>query len=335
MTQAPVTAPADHGLPDEAELVAARRRLQPHLPPTPVVVSEDLCRRAAASVYLKLETLQPTRSFKVRGALNAVLALPEGRRRAGVVAASQGNHGLGVAWAAARIGVPATVYLPRDARSSRVAALTGLGCSVLLEGESWDAANQRAAAAARASDRCYIHPFDDPLVMAGAGTLFLELREQLPAVDVLVASVGGGGLLSGLIAAARRFSPRTRVFGVEAEGADCMARSIAAGRIVTLPAITSVARSLGARRTEPLQFETVHRYAEDVVVVSEADTKRWTWETWRRERLLVEPAAACVTAALATGRIRVRNGDRVVAVMCGANVELQELLAWDRTDSYS
>ncbi len=319
---------AEARLPDAAELLAARDGLQPHLPPTPVVSARELSRRTGASVYLKLETLQPTHSFKVRGALNAVLALGEERRRAGVVAASQGNHGLGVAWAAARTGVPAVVYLPRDAPRARVAALEDLGSPVVLHGDSWDEANEHAAAAAQSSGRCYIHPFANRLVMAGAATLVLELREQLPSIDVLVASVGGGGLLAGLIAAVRSFSPRTRVFGVETSGADCMARSISAGRIVTLPEITSIARSLGARRTEALQFETVRDNVADVVVVSDADTKRWTWETWRQERVLVEPAAACVIAALAAGRIRTGPGDTVVAVMCGGNVELEEVLSW-------
>jgi threonine dehydratase len=312
-------------LPDAAELLAARDRLRPHLPPTPVVSARDLSRRTGASVYLKLETLQPTHSFKVRGALNAVLALGEERRRAGVVAASQGNHGLGVAWAAARTGVPATVYLPRDAPQARVDALEDLGSAVVLRGDSWDEANEHAEAEAQLSGRCYIHPFANRRVMAGAATLVLELREQLPSIDVLVASVGGGGLLSGLIAAVRAFSPRTRVFGVETVGADCMARSLSAGHIVTLPEITSIARSLGARRTEALQFETARDHAEDVVVVSDADTRRWTWETWRHERVLVEPAAACVIAALAAGRIRTGPGDTVVAVMCGGNVELEEV----------
>ena len=317
---------AGSDVPGEAELLAASVRLRRHLAPTPLVRSDALSRGVGASVHLKLETLQPTHSFKVRGALNALLALGEERRRSGIVAASQGNHGLGVAWAAARLGVPATVYLPRDAPRARVAALEELGSAVVLEGESWDAANALAVAAAQSSGRCYVHPFNDRWVMAGAATIYLELREQLPSIDVLVASVGGGGLLSGLISAVRRFSPNTRVFGVETEGADCMARSIAAGSIVTLPAITSVARSLGARRTEAPQFETVRQHAEDVLVVSDAETKRQIWEAWRHERLLVEPAAACVLAALACGRIRAKGSDRVVAVMCGANVELPELL---------
>jgi threonine dehydratase len=325
-----VTRTGDTGelLLSEKELHDAAARLRPVLNSTPVVTSPDLSTRTGASVHLKLETLQPTHSFKVRGAVNALLSLPPAGRGRGVVAASQGNHGLGVAWAAARLGVGAAVYLPTDASRARVGALERLGAAVMLRGDSWDEANACAIDAAAASGRHYIHPFNDRSVMAGAGTLFMELLDQLPSVDLLVASVGGGGLLSGLISAARRLSPKTRVVGVETEGADCMARSLEAGTIVTLPAITSVARSLGARRTEPAQFEVVSRYAEGVVVVSDDETKRQVLETWRGERLLLEPAAACVLAALASGRVRVRPGERVVAVACGANVELDEVSAW-------
>jgi threonine dehydratase len=312
----------------EEELHDAAERLRPVLRPTPVVLSSGLSASTGANVHLKLETLQPTHSFKVRGAVNALLSLPPAERGRGVVAASQGNHGLGVAWAAARLGVDATVYLPEDASGARVDALGRLGATVILQGGSWDEANACAIAAAAGSGRHYIHPFDDRSVMAGAGTLFIELLDQLPAIDLLVASVGGGGLLSGLISAARRLSPKTRVVGIETEGADCMARSLEAGTIVTLPAITSVARSLGARRTEPAQFEVVSRFAEGMVVISDDETKRQLLETWRRERLLVEPAAACVIAALASGRVKVRAGECVVAVACGANVELDEVSGW-------
>jgi threonine dehydratase len=279
-------------------------------------------------VWLKLETLQPTHSFKVRGALNAMLAMPPELRARGVVAASQGNHGLGVAWAASQLGVSATVYLPADAQTSRIKALEHMGATVALHGSSWDDANTRATRDAAESGRPYIHPFNDPEVMAGAGTMLPEVMEQGGPVDVVVASVGGGGLLSGLIAAVLRYTPATRVVGVETEGADCMAQSLRAGAIVTLPAITSVARSLGALKTEPTQLHVVSRHAHDAVVVSDADTKRLVLSTWRSERVLLEPAAAYVLAALETGRVDLKPGERVVAIACGANVELEEVSSW-------
>ncbi len=322
------TRAGDDPLLSETELREAAARLGPVLRPTPILRSASLSAATGASVHLKLETLQPTHSFKVRGALNALLSLPPEGRRRGVVAASQGNHGLGLAWAAARLGVGASVYLPADAPPARVVALERLGAAVTLKGASWDEANACAIDAAQATGRHYVHPFNDRSVMAGAATVFIELNEQLPAIDLVVASVGGGGLLSGLIAAARRLSPGTRVVGVETEGADCMARSLAAGAIVTLPAITSVARSLGARRTEPPQFEVVSRHGQGVVVVSDEVTKRQVLASWRSDRLLVEPAAACVLAALAEGRVQVKAGERVVAVACGANVELDEIAGW-------
>ncbi len=161
-----------------------------------------------------------------------------------------------------------------------------------------------------------------------AGLATRQLKEQLAKVDVVVASVGGGGLLSGLLCAAQHVSPTTRLIGVETEGTDCMARSVRAGRIVTLPAITSIARSLGARRTEQPQLELVARLAHDLVVVRDQDATRALIDLLREERLLVEPAAACVVAALLAGRIPVGRGERVVVVLCGANVELDDALRW-------
>jgi threonine dehydratase len=313
----------------ERELEDAALRVHQLLKPTPTIHSRWLSDRLGASVYLKLEILQPTRSFKVRGATSALLDLTPAQRERGVVTASQGNHGAGVSWAARELGAPATVFLPRDAPGSRVQALASLGAKVVLGGKSWDEANARAIAAAQAEGQSYIHPFNDRRVMAGQGVLLLELVEQLPAVDLVVASVGGGGLLSGLLCAAHHASPATRVVGVETEGADCMSRSVQAGRIVTLPAITSIARSLGALQTEPPQLAIVSRLAHDLVVVSDQEATHALLDLLREERFLVEPAAACVVAALLAGRIPVKHGEQVVVVLCGANVELDDALAWD------
>jgi threonine dehydratase len=311
------------------EVEVAAPRVHQLLEPTPVIYSHWLSGQLDASIYLKLEILQPTRSFKVRGATNALLALTPAQRERGVVTASQGNHGAGVSWAARELGAPATVFLPRDAPASRVRALASLDARVVLEGESWDDANARAIATAQAQDQSYVHAFNDRNVMAGQGVVLLELLDQLPKLDLVVASVGGGGLLSGLLCAAQHASPATRVVGVETDGADCMTRSVQAGRIVTLPAITSIARSLGARQTEPPQFDIVSCLAHDLVVVSDREATGALLDLLREERLLVEPAAACVVAALLSGRIPVQRGERVVIVLCGANVELDDALAWD------
>jgi threonine dehydratase len=310
------------------EIKNAAGRIQPHLSPTPTVRSEYYSQKLGANVYLKLEIFQPTHSFKVRGALNAVLSLPEGQRKKGVITASQGNHGMGVIYAAKLSGVGATVYLGKNAAPSRVDALRELGGEVVLYGDSWDEANRRAMEVAANEGKAFIHPFNDPNVMAGQATIVVELMQQLPKIDTVIASIGGGGLISGIISATRHFSPTTKVIGVETVGADSMYQSWKAGQIVELPAITSVATSLGARRTEPTQFEIVKAYAADVVAVPDEAAVASAFEFLQEEKLMVEPAASCILAALTDGQIPVEAGSNVVAVICGANVTLDQLLGW-------
>lgn len=312
------------------ELTDAALRIRPYLPPTPVVRSASLSDRLGVEVVLKLELLQPTHSFKVRGAFNALLALSPEQRGRGVLAASQGNHGLGVAFAAAHLGLTATIYLPRDAASERVAALRALGAEVVLHGDSWDEANLEATAVARATGRAYLHPFDDPAVMAGQGTILLELLEQAPALDRLVASIGGGGLLSGLASAAHHFSPQTRLAGVETLGADCLYQSRRAGRLVELPAITSVAKSLGARRSEPRPFGIIEQLVSNLAVVSDQQAIEALVGLLADEKLLVEPAASCTVAALTAGQIPLRPGETVVVILCGGNITPREVFALAR-----
>jgi threonine dehydratase len=311
-------------------LHCAAERIQPYLPPSPLIRSDYYSRRVGANVFLKLEIMQPTHSFKVRGAFNAMLSLPLAQRERGVITSSQGNHGLGVAYAGATLDIPVTVFLAHTTPESRLNMLRKLGAEIVLHGNSWDEANQRAMDVAFNDKRAYIHPFNDPNVMAGQGTILLELLSQLPSLDVLVASIGGGGLLSGMLSAAQHLSPRTRVIGVETIGADCMSRSREAGAIVELPAITSVATSLGARRTEPLQFQLVTSYAEDLVVVPDEAAIREVMTTLNEEKLVIEPAAACTLAALVSGQIHVEPHESVAVILCGANVSGDQLRDWLR-----
>jgi threonine dehydratase len=306
----------------------AANRLRPYLVPTPAVRSSYYSARTGANVFLKLETVQPTHSFKVRGAFSALLALPAAERLRGVVTASQGNHGLGLTFAAKTLGLPVAVYLAHNTPLRRLNMLRDLGAEIVLHGDSWDAANQRAREVANNEGKAYVHPFNDAQVMAGQATILVELLTQLPSVDLVVASIGGGGLLSGLISAARHISPHTRLVGVETVGADCMYRSRAAGSIVELPAITSIATSLGAKRTELPQFEIITEHASDLVVVPDQAAVQAIIEILNQEKLLVEPAAACTLAALTAGRIPIKPGENVAVILCGANVTLDEVIEW-------
>ncbi len=303
-----------------AAIAAAAERIRPYLRPTPLVRSAYYSARIGANVYFKLEMLQPTHAFKVRGAFNALLALPDDERARGVVAASGGNHGLGVTLAATTLGVPAEIYLPVTTPAYKQETIRELGGTVTLIGDAWDESNVAALAAAADSGRPYIHPFDNPQVMAGQATIFGELCAQLDPVDVVIASIGGGGLISGLLSANQHAGGQARIYGVETSGADSMAQSVRAGQIVELPAITSICGSLGARKTEPRQFDIVRQYAEAVAVVSDRDAVAALLEVLDHEKLLVEPATACSLAALLDGQIPVQGGENVVVIICGANV---------------
>ncbi|HEX7812852.1 MAG TPA: threonine/serine dehydratase [Burkholderiales bacterium] len=309
------------------DIDAAAARIRPHLAPTPLLRSEEFSRRLGANVYFKLETLQPTHSFKVRGAFSALTRLTAEQRKLGVVTASGGNHGLAVAYAAAKLGIPASVYLPASATEAKLAVIRRLGPEVVIHGKAWDDANALAIEIARKSARAYIHPFDNANVMAGQATLVTEILQHLEP-DLIVASIGGGGLISGILSAVRHFSPSTRVFGVETEGADSMYRSRKAGRIVELPAITSIAETLGARKTEKFQFEIVCEHVADLVTVTDESAIRALLELLELEKLLAEPAASCSVAALLEGKIPFESGDDVVVVLCGANIGMDKVRSW-------
>jgi threonine dehydratase len=310
------------------EIEAAAARIRGHLAVTPLVRADHFSRKLSANVFFKLETLQPTHSFKVRGAFNALSHLSDDQKKRGVVTASGGNHGLAVAHAAHVLGIPATVYLPESATQAKLAAIRPLGPEIIIHGVAWDDANALAMHVARESGRAYVHPFDNRAVMAGQATIVSELLQQLPAPDLIIASIGGGGLISGIISATKHFSPGTRVVGVETEGADSMFRSWKAGRIIELPAITSIAETLGARKTEPAQFGIVSRHVSDLVTVSDDSAIRALLEILEKEKLLTEPATSCSVAALIEGRIAIRPGENVVVVLCGANVALESVRFW-------
>lgn len=319
----------------QSEIEAAQKRIEKYLSPTPLMRSKYYSDQLGANVFLKLETLQPTHSFKVRGAFNALLTLPQEKRQRGVITASGGNHGLGVALAAATLKVPATIYLPKATPVLKVDAIRKLGAEVVLTGNVWDETNQTALEIAAEEDKAYIHPFDDTQVMAGQGTIVCELKTQLERVDLLVASIGGGGLISGVISAAKHFSPATRVVGVETIGADSMYKSRMAGEIVELARITSIAESLGAKKTEPRQFAIVSENVADLAVVSDDEAIGAVLEVLREEKLLAEPAAACCLAALTNGKIEIQPNENLVVILCGGNVALEKVAGWMSIDSSS
>ncbi len=310
------------------EIQAAQARLRPYLKPSPLVRADAYSARLGCELSFKLELHLPTHAFKVRGALNALLCMSAAAREVGVVTASGGNHGLGLAYAARQLGVRACVALPTTTPRIRADTIRGLGGEVIICGDDWNAANDHALALAATHGYTYLSPFDDPQVMAGQGTIALEILEQAPDTEVVVCSVGGGGLVSGLASALKQLRPAVRVIGVETLGADCVSQSLARGELVTLPHFTSVAESLGTRRSSARPFAIIRAGVERVVTVSDARAVEEILYTLDYEKILAEPAATCTLAALADALIPDLAGRRVVSVMCGGNITLAQVEAW-------
>jgi threonine dehydratase len=312
-----------------ADVKAAAERLRGQVRRTPLV-RWDLGRPPSdGNLYLKLEHLQVTGSFKPRGALNALAVLPPDRLSGGVMTASGGNHGLAVAYAARQSGLPATIYLPLSASPAIDAKLAGYGATVVREGRDWDDAWQAAEAEAARRGAALIHPFEDPPVMVGQGTVALELLEQQPDLDVLVIAIGGGGLIGGMACYAKHARPDLRIVGVEPIGAPSMAASVRAGHLVALPEVRTIAGTLAPRMVGPNSLALTNRYVDDLVTVSDAEmiaAMQLLWSDWN---LLVEPSGAASVAAVMTDRVGPLSGLNVGILLCGANLDVSA--AWPKT----
>lgn len=278
-------------------------------------------------MYFKLETLQVTHSFKARGALNKILSLDADVRERGVVCASGGNHGLGVSHAASVLGVRADIFLPSNAAPSRIEAVRRAGGNVRVIDGAWDEANRIAVQHTQENDMTYVHPFDDDLVVAGQGTLAMEMLEDLSVTpDVVVASIGGGGLLSGVGGYTRHKLPSCRIYGVETIGADSMTKSMAESKIVELDAITSIATSLGAKKVTERTFGYVKEFVDHVVAVPDDAAMEALLETLENDKLLCEPASSCCMAALPELLKNDPSPLNILVVLCGANQSVQDLI---------
>lgn len=274
-----------------------------------------------AALSLKLECLQVSGSFKARGASNKVMTLSEQERNRGLVTASGGNHGLGVAYAGRRAGSPVRVYLPTSTPASKVEKLERWGAAIVFEGEVWDDANAAAERAAEREGMTYVHPFADPAVMAGQGTVGLEILDQSASVDTVLVSIGGGGLISGIATALKARKPDVKVVGVEPSGAPTLKRSLEAGRVVELDAITTDANTLAPRRTEQINLDVVRERVDAIVLVEDDDMRAAARWLWFEMGLGVELSAGAAVAALRTGAYRPSRDENICAVVCGSGTD--------------
>ncbi|MGD9764152.1 MAG: threonine ammonia-lyase [Candidatus Binatia bacterium] len=303
---------------------SARERAAGVVKPTPLDHSETFSALCGREIYLKLENLQKTGSFKVRGALNKIQNLDEATRRRGVITASAGNHAQGVAYAARIAGVPVTVVMPESASFSKVAATTGYGARVLLHGRDYGAACAHAVELASAQGLGFVHAFDDADIIAGQGTLGLELLEQLPEVDIVVVPVGGGGLLAGVVSALRGSGSKARVVAAQAAGASSLAKSLATGQRVELSGVDTIADGLATRSIGELPLAIAAPEVELAVEVSDAEIADAVILLLERSKMLVEGAGAVGVAACLRQRVPA-DARKVAVLITGGNIDMSLL----------
>jgi threonine dehydratase len=307
-----------------------RARIAPHIKHTPLLTSRQLSEATGYDIRLKAEMFQRVGSYKIRGPLNKFALMPEEQKRRGVVCSSAGNHAQGVALAARIHGIRAVVCMATNATPAKVAATRGYGAEVVLHGTIWDEANEKAQELVRTQGLIYVHPFDDEQIIAGQGTLGLEIVQDWPEVDAVIVPIGGGGLISGVSMAVKSHNPKARVIGVESSDGPAMKRSIEAGRLETIDCKTII-DGLRVRRAGEINFSVVQRFVDEIVALPDReifDAMIWVME---RCKLVVEGAAAAPVAALLRGLVKLPPGSRVAVVLSGGNLNLDQLrgLSWN------
>ena len=314
-----------------ADFERARAIVAPHIYKTPLLTSRILSERTGFDVRLKAEMFQRTGSYKIRGPLNKFTYLTDEQKRRGVICSSAGNHAQGVALAAKLNGMHAVVVMAENATPSKVAATRGYGAEVVLHGTIWDEANEKAKQLVVERGLTYIHPFDDPELVAGQGTLGLEIHDDFPQADVVVVPIGGGGLISGVSMALKAINPTVKIVGVESSGAPGMQKSVEAGRVVTLDRVDCIIDGLRVKRVGDYTHAVVSRFVDEIVTLPDADIFDAVVWVMGHCKLVVEGAAAAPVAALLHDKIRAPAGSKVVCVLSGGNVNLDQLkgLRWN------
>ena len=306
-----------------ADIESARSRIADRVRRTPVV-SLTQCQSpppGSARVTLKLECLQVTGSFKARGAMNRLLGAPAGEVERGIVTASGGNHGLAVARTAYVAGVPATIFVPSGVSPAKVAKMKGWNAKVEVAGDEWTQCDAVARDVAARTGAVYFHAFADPLVVAGQGTLGLEILDDLPDLDAILIAIGGGGLIAGMATAIRARRPGVRIIGIEPVGSPTLRASLDAGEVVTLKEVTSRVPTMSCRRTDERVFDMVRRTVDEVVLITDeamAEASRWLWFEMG---VAADLSGAASLAALRQGLPGLAGAGHVCALVCGAGAE--------------
>ncbi|RKD88044.1 threonine ammonia-lyase [Halopiger aswanensis] len=310
---------------DRSDILEARDRVRETSRHTPLEYSHTYSSMTGADVHLKLETFQRTGAFKIRGATNRIATLSEAQKEAGVVTASAGNHAQGVALAATRVGVDSKIVMPEHAPISKVKATESYGAEVVLHGADYAEAAEHAHEIEREEGRTYVHAFDDELVMAGQGTIGLEVVEDCPEVETVVVPIGGGGLISGIAAAVKGEKPDARVIGVQAEGASSAAASLRKGERVSLEGVDTIADGIATRSIGDRPFEHIQEYVDEIVTVSDPEIAVTITYLLERSKTLVEGAGAVPLAAVLFEKFDYVDDETIVPVLSGGNIDLNTL----------
>jgi threonine dehydratase len=305
-----------------SDVEQARKRIDDSIFLSPCAYSETLSRITDTKCWLKLENLQMTGSFKERGACNKLMSLPMEERARGVICASAGNHAQGVAYHATRLGIDATIVMPETTPLIKVQSTRSFGGRIVLHGSNYDDAYERARQIEAEEHRIFVHPFDDDLIMAGQGTIGLELLEQNPYLEAIVVAVGGGGLAGGIAVAIKETNPRIKVYGVETSAIPSMKEALKLGSPVTLPAARTIAEGIAVRRAGDRTMEVVKKYVDDIVVVDEEEIAEAILMLLEREKTVAEGAGAAPLAALVHRRIPAIIGKKVAVVVSGGNIDV-------------
>ena len=303
------------------DIQTAMGRIREAIRISPCTHSETFSALTGNEIFLKLDNQQRTGAFKERGALNKLLTLTAEERAQGVIAASAGNHAQGVAYHAGRQGIRASIYMPLPTPLTKVSATRAYGAEVVLHGTNYDEAFEEAVKQTREQHLTLIHAFDDDAVIAGQGTLGLEILKQQPDIDVVIAPIGGGGLIGGIACAVKETNPAIKVFGVQPAKIASMKAAIAQGRPVTLSAATTIADGIAVRRAGERTFPLVQKYVDDIVTVEEEEIANAILLLLEREKTLAEGAGAASIAAVLNRKLPL-EGKKVAVLVCGGNIDV-------------
>lgn len=314
----------DRNVPGLLDIELAENRIRKYIPPTPLEYSKGISDLLGREAYLKLETFQPIRVFKIRGAINKLLSLNDSELKRGVITASSGNHGFAVAYASRLFGVRASICVPQNVNPQKLRAIEEQGAEVIRSGSGYDETYEKAVATAEKRGMTFIHAFNDPDVMAGQGTCGLEIARQLPDLDSVVVAIGGGGLISGIAIAVKESLENSSVFGAETVSIPSMYESIKAGRRVQVDPRQTIADGMQAAIPGELTFEATRRYVDKIGLVNDAQLEDAIYDLLTLGRVLAEPAGASPLAAM-KGPLRGEHSRKTVLVVSGGNISVSLL----------